>query len=259
MVDISQIILMYVNLLDRFKIKSGRPEKLERFEYINEILYVLKTGIQWNQLRSKLHWSTYYKKFTKWARLNVFSTCFKILNQILKKSKYLKNSSYETLYVDSSMIKNVRGRDKVGVNHYDRGRKGSKSSLIVSREGIPLNMKIFGSNIHDITALEEQISNLNIRIVGSRLIGDKGYNSGRLKNELGLRGINLIYPRKRNERIRTSDEEKSYLKGRYIVENVFSWIQNYRRIRMRHEVHSLYYFELYHLCLIDVILKKIII
>ncbi len=140
MTQLVQLILMYVNLLDRFKIKSGRPEKLKRSEYLREILYVLKTGIQWNQLRSKLHWSSYYKKFSKWSKQQVFSTCFEILTKILKKSKYLKRNSYETLYVDSSMIKNVRGRDKVGVNHYDRGRKGSKSSLIVTREGIPLNI-----------------------------------------------------------------------------------------------------------------------
>ena len=254
---IEQIILMYVNLLDRFKLKTGRPEKLERAEYLKEIMYVLRTGIQWKNLRAELHWSTYYKKFTKWANQGVFKTCFEILNKILKKGKYLKRESYKDLYVDSSMIKNVRGCDKTGINHYDRGRKGSKSSLIITRDGIPINMKLFGSNIHDVTALRNQIDNLKIKIVGSRLIGDKGYGSRRLKNELNEKGIELIHPYRRNQREENTEEEKELLKGRNLVENVFSWIQNRRRIRMRHEVKSIYYIELYHLCLIDLIMNRI--
>lgn len=181
---INQIILMYVNLLDHLKIKTGRPNKLKQSEYLKEILYVLRTGIQWKYLRGELHWSTYYKKFSKWSNDQVFQNCFEIVSKILKKQKYLKKESYENLYVDSSMIKNVRGSDVTGVNHYDRGRQGNKSSLIVTREGIPISFELFKSNIHDVNTLESQIANLKIRIVGSRLMGDKGYNSKRLEEKL---------------------------------------------------------------------------
>ena len=76
------------------------------------------------------------------------------------------------------------------------------------------------------------MANLEIKIVGSRLIADKGYNSRRLKDHLRSKGVQLIYPAKRNQIVRNTQEEKELLKTRNIVENVFSWIQIRRRIRM---------------------------
>ena len=155
------------------------------------------------------------------------------------------------------MIKNVRGHHNgLGVNHYDRGRKGNKVSLIVTREGVPLNMRLVGSNVHDIKVLDEQISGMNVKVVGSRLIGDKGYNSKYMKDKLMNKGVELIYPYKKNQKEKNNNEERDLLKKRNIIENVFSWIQNRRRIRLRYESNEKYYIELYHLCLIEVIMRK---
>lgn len=46
----------------------GRHNKESIDHYIDVICYVLKTGIQWNQLREKLHYTTYHKKFMKWNK-----------------------------------------------------------------------------------------------------------------------------------------------------------------------------------------------
>ena len=174
----------------------------------------------------------------------------------MKKGKYLKDESYKTLYVDATMIKNVRGHDSIGINHYDRGRKGSKMSLLITKEGIPLNLKMVGSNVHDLTAFEEQIKEIKIKFIGSRIIGDKGYSSKKLKESLEKDDISLITPAKKNQKKRNTDIEKTLLKERSVVENVFSWVQQRRRIRLRYEVHGKYYKEFYYLCLIEIIMKK---
>jgi transposase len=258
---ITQICLICLNLLDRQKKKSGRPEKLKKEAYLKEILYVLRTGIQWKELRSELHWSTYYKKFCKWANSGVFRTSFELLHKIMRKGKYLKESSYKKLYIDATMIKNVKGKDLIGVNHYDRGKKGSKISLLVTKEGIPLNLEMVSSNVHDLTAFKTQIEKIKIKFMGSRIIGDKGYVSKKLKESLEKDQINLITPHKKNSKNKNSknknsDENRELLRDRSLVENVFSWIQQRRRIRLRYEVHSKYYLEFYYLCLIDIIFKK---
>ena len=154
------------------------------------------------------------------------------------------------------MVKNVRGSDGLGVNHYDRGRKGNKVSLIVTRHGIPLSMKVFGSNVHDVTALSEQIQHLEVKIIGSRVIGDKGYNSRKLRSQLNESGIKLIFPAKKNQKVKNTEEEKSLLKDRNIVENVFSWIQMRRRIKLRYDFYQYSYVEFYCLALSDLIIKK---
>ena len=216
----------------------------------------MRTGIQWNQLRTPLHWSTYYKKFCKWSENGIFSSSFKLLNKILRKNGYLNQESYKTLYIDATMIKNVKGKDEIGVNHYDRGKKGSKISLLITKEGIPLNLKMIGSNVHDLKAFESQIKDIKIKYVGSRIIGDKGNSSKRVKDDLKKEGISLITPSKKNQKSSNTKLEKTLLKERSVVENVFSWVQQRRRIRLRYEVKKLHYQEFYYLCLIELILKK---
>ena len=126
----------------------------------------------------------------------------------------------------------------------------------MTRHGIPLSMKVFGSNVHDVTALSEQIQNLEVKIIGSRVIGDKGYNSRKLKSQLNESGIKLIFPAKKNQKVKNTEEEKSLLKDRNIVENVFSWIQMRRRIKLRYDFYQYSYAEFYCLALSDLIINK---
>ena len=76
-----QIVSIYLDLLEKQKKKPGRPEKISRREYFEEIMYVLRTGIQWRNLRGKLHWSSYYKKFSQWAKAKVFSNLSRLFKR----------------------------------------------------------------------------------------------------------------------------------------------------------------------------------
>ena len=75
------------------------------------------------------------------------------------------------------MIKNIRGHDQTGVNHYDRGRKGNKVTVLVTSSGIPLAVTFDKSNVHDLNLVEQTIDQVTLKIIGSRIIADKGYVS----------------------------------------------------------------------------------
>ena len=62
----------------------------------------------------------------------------------------------------------------LGSNHYDRNRNGNKVSIVVTKNGIPLGMSLSTSNIHDINRVDT-LDDVKIKIVDSRLGGDKGY------------------------------------------------------------------------------------
>jgi transposase len=50
---------------------KGPVPKLSLYQIFNYILYVLHTGIQWNQLqtrRNELHWSNVYKWHNRWCK-----------------------------------------------------------------------------------------------------------------------------------------------------------------------------------------------
>lgn len=117
----------------------------------------------------------------------MFKSAYDVLIRILKSHKYLTDDDMKNLYIDSSMIKNIHGCKNHGVNHYDRGRNGNKVTVVVTGKGVPISMNITSSNKHDITEVEPVIDAINVKIVGSRVIGDKGYVSKKLKRKIFTR------------------------------------------------------------------------
>ena len=60
------------------RIKGPKP-KLSSYKIFNYILYVLHTGIQWNQLQTKrneLHWSNVYKWHNRWSKDGSYQKLF---------------------------------------------------------------------------------------------------------------------------------------------------------------------------------------
>ena len=236
----------------------GSKNKASLDHYIDVIGYVLKTGIQWNRLEKPLHYTTYHKKFTKWNQNNVFQNTFYLLVRLLKFNGYVDESDLKNLFIDSTMIKNISGKNNYGINHYDRGKNGNKVTLIVNSKGIPLGMSFGKSNEHDINFVIRSIKDIKIKIIGSRMIADKGYVSKNLKKDLKEKyNMELIVPLKKNQKGNLSQTSKDLLNTRSISENAFAWIKLNRRIRVRYESNIGNYQQFCYLALIELINGKI--
>ena len=171
--------------------------------------------------------------------------------------KQSKKLNLKNLYIDSSMIKNIKGIDKIGVNHFDRGKNGNKLSIIVTETGIPLGMKLDKSNIHDITLTDETIKDIKIKVLRSRLIADKGYVSKHLTKSLkDDYQIRLITPLKQNTKGKLRLFDRILLSHRNIVENTFSWIKSNRRIQQRYDKSFESFEQFCYLALIKIIALK---
>ena len=238
-------------------INKGRPDKEEIDHYIDIIFKVIKNGIPWKSLNEKLHFSTYHKKFVKWNNLNLFENIHKIIIKLLYNKNLLLNNNKD-LFIDTTMIKNINGSEYIGPNHYDRNKNGNKISIIVTKTGIPLGLKLAPSNIHDINLVEDTIDNISIKIIGSRIGADKGYISNNLKKKLKKdKDIDLITCNKSNTKNNlNTDEENKFLEGRYIIENLNTWIKNYRRVRYRYEKNALNYEQIIFFSINNIIINK---
>ena len=72
--DFNRYILPHLS--KRFK---GPKPKLSFYKIFNYILYVLHTGIQWDQLRTRrneLHWSNVYKWHNRWSKDGSYDKLF---------------------------------------------------------------------------------------------------------------------------------------------------------------------------------------
>lgn len=80
--------------------KRGPRPKISQFKVFNYILYVLYTGIQWNQLKTyknELHWSNVYKWHSRWS----------------------KDGSYQSLFLSSVMKLDAEGKLDLSILHCD--------------------------------------------------------------------------------------------------------------------------------------------
>ena len=61
------------------KPKKGPKPKISFYKIFNYILYVLHTGIQWDQLKTKrneLHWSNVYRRHNQWSKDGSYQKLF---------------------------------------------------------------------------------------------------------------------------------------------------------------------------------------
>lgn len=108
----------------------------------------------------------------------------------------------------------------------------------MSSNGIPLGISLTSANTNDQIEVIPALNNITIETVYSNLVADGAYVSTALKKQLKKRKIKFIYPYRKNQKMQNTKLEKSLLEKRYIVENVFSWIQNFRRLRLRYDKKS---------------------
>lgn len=246
-----------VNIIKKEYIRSNqkRPKKHKKTHnyYIKKILYILKTGISYRELKCNgIHYTTIHKYYLKLIEYGVFQRVFK---QLI--SKYRRSHNTNLFFIDSTTNLNMYGIDNISKSYFDK-KKYTKISIVVDIYGIPHNIFLAKPNNHDVSLVKETIMN-DHKLKNCYLIGDKGYISPKLKNELKINNnIVLIYPYRKNQKTINSLIEKQLLKKRHIVENFFSWLKKARRVHTRYDKLSLCYQNFIYMRCSEIILNNIL-
>lgn len=117
--------------------------------------------------------------------------------------------------------------------------KGSKIMAVADRTGLPLAVYVASASPHETTLVEATLAHRFTTALPVRLIGDKAYDSDTLDQALAARGIELIAPHRRNRsRPPTQDGRRlRRYRRRWKVERLNAWLQNSRRVLVRHDYH----------------------
>jgi putative transposase len=131
---------------------GGRPPA-DRRKVMSGILYVLRTGCQWNALPSERYGSgkTAHSYFQGWTRAGVFR---RMWQAGLAEYDELKGIAWKWQAADGAMTKAPLGGQKTGPNPTDRSKRGTKRSLLVDEHGVPLGLVVSGANTPDGQLLE---------------------------------------------------------------------------------------------------------
>jgi hypothetical protein len=72
--DFNRYVLPYLS-----KGKRGKKPKLSYYKIFNYVLYVLHTGMQWNELRTysdEIYWTNIYKHHNRWSKDGSYRSLF---------------------------------------------------------------------------------------------------------------------------------------------------------------------------------------
>jgi putative transposase len=144
----------------RHPLGCHRP-RVDARHAMDAIFFVLRTGCQWNALNETglCSRSSAHRRFQEWTAAGVFLAWW---TNGLVEYEALQGIDWEWLAMDGAMTKAPLGGKKVGKNPTDRGKIGTKRSLLTDGGGVPIGLAVEGANRNDFKRVEATLTSIPI-------------------------------------------------------------------------------------------------
>lgn len=223
------------------------------------ILYVLRTGCQWNAVpREYGSSSSLHRYFQAWAQAGFFERIWALGLQTYDD---MEGIGWEWQSIDGSLVKAPLALEAVGNNPTDRGKKGTKRSLLVEQHGLPIAIQIDGANRHDVKLLARTLDAIVIErpqedaMAPQHLCADAGYRGQPAQAQIKERKY-VPHVRSRSEEHQVKQAGKQA--RRWVVEVAFSWLNRFRKLLVRFEKKACNYEALLHFACALIVWRKVI-
>jgi putative transposase len=126
----------------------------------------------------------------------------------------------------------------VGKNPTDRGKIGTKRSLLTDGGGVPVGLAVEGANRNDFKMTRETIESIPIQRPQPTpdnpqgMCLDKGYDYDEVRDLLTEFGF-TAHIRARGEEAKALKQEAGFKARRWVVERTHSWMNRFRRVLIR--------------------------
>jgi transposase len=217
----------------RFRFPGRKP--LDYRKVLTGILFVLKTGIAWDDLPAELGCGcgkTCHHYLRLWYQAGVWQRLHAVLLAELNGADQI---DWERALIDASFVKAPEGGEDTGPNPTDRGRSGSKHHVLTDAQGIPLGATVTAANVNEVTQVFQVLA--SVPPVGGkpgpkrqrpkRLQGDRGFDSERVRQLLRWLGITPVLAE------RLTEHGSGLGVFRWFVERTISWLHQFGRLRRR--------------------------
>ena len=141
----------------------------------------------------------------------------------------------EWVFIDGSYIRAHQHAN--GARHgfdraigQSRGGRTTKIHLATDANGLPIDFKITGGEVHDSQVAEQLICEIG---EADYLIADKGYDSEKIRILARKQNIVPIIPMKSNSKRENQEFDRYLYQLRHLVENAFARLKHFRAIATR--------------------------
>lgn len=224
----------------------GRPA-LDHRLIINGIMWILRTAAPWRDLPERYGcWQTVASRFYRWRKAGLWDQLFELIQQNGEAEGEL---DWQVHYVDGTIIRahqHAAGAAKSTAETEALGRSqggfSTKVHLRAEGQGKPMSLVLTPGQRHETTVFEQLLLTPKLKRAGvgrprwrpGRVVGDKGYSSGKIRRWLRAHGIRVTIPRRRTERHRGRFERAIY-RERNRVERLINRLKQFRRLATRYE------------------------
>ena len=212
--------------------ERGRPRATDFRKVIDALLYLSRTGCQWNFLPSEFPpRSTVHRYFSTWRDDGTLDEISPVLREKIR-VKSGRNKYPGAAIMDSQSVKTASVAESSG---FDGAKliKGRKRHILVDVLGLVLGVMIHSVAIDERTGaklLMARIAMLFPSII--KVWADGGYSGNPLKDWF-MMTCNFIL-----EIVKRPREKFQIVKWRWIVERTFGWFNWYRRLSKDYEYYE---------------------
>jgi transposase len=214
----------------RFRYPGRKP--IGDREALTGILFVLKTGIPWEDLPAEMGCGcgmTCWRRLRDWQAAGVWYALHQLL---LTKLDNAGKIDWSRAAVDATFARAFGGVDGSGPNPTDRGRPGVKQHLMVDAGGLPVAGITTAANVHEVKQLVPLVDAAGPQLSEgapihrpAELYADRAYDSEWHREQLRARGINPHLAK------RGAVHGSGLGRFRWVVERTISWLHGFRKLR----------------------------
>ena len=235
--------------------KGGRPRVADRAIFA-ALIYLLRTGEQWNALPDEFPpSSTVHDRMQEWERKGFFTALWQAG---LTEYDEVTGIDWQWQAMDGVMTKAPFGGAATGPNPTDRGKRGTKRSLLTDGAGAPLAVIVDGANRHDVKLMAATLGGIVIarpapEEQAQHLCLDAGYDANAVRTQATTRGYTVHIRGRDAERTTPHPDGKA---RRWVVERTHSWLNRSRRLLVRWEKKVENYLAFVHLACAQLLFSK---
>jgi transposase len=132
----------------------------------------------------------------------------------------------------SACSRRKRGNQEKQALGRSRGGFSTKIHLRTNAKGNPLAFEVTGGEAHEVKGYEVLMKLHDAD--PDRLLGDKGYDSDEIRDDLAKRGIEPVIPPRSNRKAMIDYDRAAY-KRRNLIERCVNRLKQFRRVATRYE------------------------
>jgi transposase len=225
-------IKQYIPRAKSSKLTGGRPEKYEKREIVNAILYLVSSGCRYCDIPHDLPpGGIVWKYFNHWSETGRWKYINKKLRQRIRVTRG-KTAEPSVAIIDSQTTKGVCITHDTG---YDAGKKtnGHKRHLLTDTQGLLLEVVVHSAGIQDRDGAKLVFKRTQNKLKSITKVFAAGGYAGKLIAWTQEK-YNLVLEIVKRNQLHTF----VVLPKRWIIERTNAWVSSSRRLTKEYEVKT---------------------